>query len=70
MPLDIDALNAWEFEDLEHSYTKRDTMLYALGLGFGEDPSEEKELAYVYEDGLLAAPSMARHSGISRFLVE
>jgi len=59
MPLDIDALNAWEFEDLEHSYTKRDTMLYALGLGFGEDPSEEKELAYVYEDGLLAAPSMA-----------
>ncbi|PCH66981.1 MAG: 3-alpha,7-alpha,12-alpha-trihydroxy-5-beta-cholest-24-enoyl-CoA hydratase [Rhodobacteraceae bacterium] len=59
MPLNIDALNAWVFEDIEHTYTARDTMLYALGLGFGEDPLDESELAYVYEDGLQAAPSMA-----------
>jgi len=57
--MDIEALNNWEFEDIEHSYTERDTMLYALGLGFGEDPNDPKELAYVYEDGLVAAPSMA-----------
>ena len=57
--MDIDALNNWEFEDIKHSYTERDTMLYALGLGFGEDPDDRKELAYVYEDGLVAAPSMA-----------
>ena len=57
--MDIDALKNWEFEDIEHSYTERDTMLYALGLGFGEDPDDRKELAYVYEDGLVAAPSMA-----------
>ena len=67
MPLDIDALNAWEFEDLTHSYTKRDTMLYALGLGFAEDPCDEQELAYVYEDGLLAAPSMALILGYPGF---
>ena len=57
--MDIDALNNWKFDDIEHSYTERDTMLYALGLGFGEDPNDSKELAYVYEDGLVAAPSMA-----------
>ena len=59
MPLNIEALNSWEFEDIEHTYTARDTMLYALGLGFGEDPVDENELSYVYEDGLQAAPSMA-----------
>lgn len=59
MPLDIDALNNWKFQDLEHCYTRRDTMLYALGLGFGQDPCDERELAYVYEDGLIATPSMA-----------
>ena len=57
--MDIDALNNWNFEDIEHSYTERDSMLYALGLGFGEDPNDPKELSYVYEDGLVAAPSMA-----------
>lgn len=59
MPLDIDALSNWEFADIEHSFTKRDTMLYALGLGFGEDPTDERELAYVFEERLIAAPSMA-----------
>jgi len=59
MPLNIEALNNWVFEDIEHTYTARDTMLYALGLGFGEDPMDQKELAYVYEDGLVSMPSMA-----------
>lgn len=59
MPLNIEALSNWKFEDLEHTYTARDTMLYALGLGFGEDPLDQKELAYVYEENLSAVPSMA-----------
>ena len=59
MPLNIEALNNWVFEDIEHTYTARDTMLYALGLGFGEDPMDENELTYVYEVGIQAAPSMA-----------
>jgi len=65
--MDIDALNNWKFDDLEHTYTERDTMLYALGLGFGEDPDDTKELAYVYEDGLKAAPSMALILGYPGF---
>ena len=45
----------------------RDTILYALGLGFGEDPTDKKELAYVYEDGLKAVPSMAVTMGYPGF---
>jgi len=59
MPIDPEKLLAWPFEDVEHSYTKRDTILYALGLGFGSDPIDEGELQYVYEENLLAVPSMA-----------
>ena len=63
MALDIDALNAWDFEEIEHTYVARDTILYALGLGFGEDPTDEAELAYVYEDGLKAAIAVAKALG-------
>jgi len=65
--MDFDALNNWKFEDIEHTYTERDTMLYALGLGFGEDPNDVKELAYVYEDGLKTMPSMALVLGYPGF---
>ena len=59
MPLDFEALSSWDFEEIQQTLTERDTILYALGLGFGEDPADKKELAFVYEDGLKAVPSMA-----------
>lgn len=65
--MDIDALNNWKFDELEHTYSERDTMLYALGLGFGEDPDDVKELAYVYEDGLKTMPTMALVLGYPGF---
>ena len=49
MPLDYDTLLNWPFEEVEHTYSKRDTMLYALGLGFGSDPTDQGQLKYVYE---------------------
>ncbi len=58
MPLDIAALSSWNFDEIRQSVTERDVMLYALGLGFGEDPCDKKELQFVYEDGLKAVPSM------------
>ncbi|MBV1897161.1 MAG: MaoC family dehydratase N-terminal domain-containing protein [Rhodobacteraceae bacterium] len=67
--MDIEALNNLKFEDLEHDYTKRDTMLYALGLGFGDDPMDEDELTYVYEETLQATPSMAVILGYPGFWV-
>lgn len=59
MAIDYQRLKNWAFEDLEHTYTKRDTMLYSLGLGCGADPLDLDDLRYVYEDGLLTLPSMA-----------
>lgn len=40
-------------------YTDRETMLYALGIGFGRDPMNKAELPFVYENGLRAVPTMA-----------
>ncbi len=59
MPLDPQKILNWKFPEIEHSYTEKDTILYALGLGCGADPVEEGELKYVYEQGLMALPTMA-----------
>ena len=58
MAIDYDKLMAWPFEDVRHRYTRRDTMLYALGLGLGADPTDEGELRYVYEKDLVALPTL------------
>ena len=59
MTIDYARLKSWPFADVEHRYTARDTMLYALGLGCGSDPTDPDELRFVYEDGLLALPGRA-----------
>lgn len=59
MPIDRDRLLNWKFEDVEHSYTCRDTMLYALALGVGADPSDEDQLRFIFEKDLAALPTMA-----------
>lgn len=40
-------------------YSTRDTILYALGLGFGDNPEDPRELRFVYEKHLHAMPTMA-----------
>ena len=57
MPLNPDALRSRVFADVVQNYTARDTMLYALGLGFGHDPLDPGQLRYVYEEGLQVVPS-------------
>ena len=42
----------------EHRYAARDTILYALGVGAGQD-GDPRDLRYLYEDGLVALPTMA-----------
>ena len=39
--------------------TIKDTLLYALALGFGADPLDAQQLRYVYEDDLQSLPGMA-----------
>jgi acyl dehydratase len=59
MLFDPQKILNWKFPEVEHSYSERDTMLYALGLGCGSDPNEAGDLKYVYERGLVALPTMA-----------
>ncbi|HEX7968862.1 MAG TPA: 3-alpha,7-alpha,12-alpha-trihydroxy-5-beta-cholest-24-enoyl-CoA hydratase, partial [Stellaceae bacterium] len=59
MALDYQRLKNWPFADIEHSYGAKDTILYALGLGFGADPMDRAQLRFVYEEGLKALPTMA-----------
>ncbi|MGE0853911.1 MAG: MaoC/PaaZ C-terminal domain-containing protein [Gammaproteobacteria bacterium] len=59
MPIDYDHLLGLRFPQVEHRYTERDTILYALGCGLGLDPLDENQLRFVYEAGLRSLPSMA-----------
>ncbi|GGC63187.1 MaoC/PaaZ C-terminal domain-containing protein [Chelatococcus reniformis] len=70
MPIDPERLLNWPFEDLEHTYTARDTILYALGLGLGADPLDEAQLRFVYEENLAALPTMAVVLGYPGFWVK
>ncbi|MCC7275135.1 MAG: MaoC family dehydratase N-terminal domain-containing protein [Alphaproteobacteria bacterium] len=67
MAIDYDRLMARRFPERRHSYTKKDTILYALGIGLGGDPVDPGELRFVYEDGLAAFPTMAGVLGYPGF---
>ncbi len=70
MAIDYQKLKNWKFADIEHTYTEKDTILYALGLGCGADPLDLEDLRFVYEDGLLALPSMAVVLGYPGFWIK
>ncbi|WP_044587808.1 MaoC/PaaZ C-terminal domain-containing protein [Bradyrhizobium sp. LTSPM299] len=58
MGLDHRRLMSWPFKDVVHRYEDKDTMLYALSLGLGSDPTDVRQLQFVYEQGLKAFPTM------------
>jgi acyl dehydratase len=43
---------------VEQTYAERDTILYALGVGLGQDPMDRNELRFLYEDDVVALPTM------------
>ena len=49
MALSYDQLMALKSTGQKYSYTDREVMLYAYGIGLGADPMGEKELAFVNE---------------------
>lgn len=59
MPLNYDLLINTKVDGLQHRYADRDTMLYALSVGLGHDPTDERQLAFVCEKALQALPTMA-----------
>ena len=59
MPIVYEKLLALDIPEVDDAYTEKDAMLYALGLGLGQDPMNENELAFVYEKNLKALPTFA-----------
>ena len=58
MAFDPNVILNWHFPDIEHAYTEKDTILYALGLGCGAEAGDWDELKFVYEKELQALPMM------------
>ncbi|WP_144640436.1 MaoC family dehydratase [Bordetella genomosp. 13] len=58
MPIDYENLRSWHFEPRVDRYATKDAMLYALSLGYGNDPCREDELPFVHETGTLAVPTL------------
>jgi acyl dehydratase len=56
--VDIERIKNLRLAPIEHPYAVRDTILYALGLGYGINPLDETELSYVYEENLKTVPSI------------
>lgn len=56
--MNLEAIQNFRFEPVSHTYTRRDTMLYALGLGYGCNPLDPAHLNFVYESDLRAVPSI------------
>jgi acyl dehydratase len=58
MSIVYDKLMALEIPAAEQVYGPKDCILYALGVGLGQDPMNEDELAFVYEKNLKVLPTM------------
>lgn len=59
MTIDYRRLKEWPFPDVEQTYGAKDTILYALSLGMVNDPVSERQLRFVYEQNLVALPTLA-----------
>ena len=58
MAIDYRRLRDWPLADVEQTYDWTDSALYALGVGYGHDPMDERQLRVVYEEDMVAAPTM------------
>lgn len=58
MPVNYAVLKATSPVEMQQTYTQKDTILYALGVGVGaEDPCDVEDLRFVYEVGLEMLPT-------------
>jgi 3-hydroxyacyl-CoA dehydrogenase/3a,7a,12a-trihydroxy-5b-cholest-24-enoyl-CoA hydratase len=59
--IDVDTALGYEFPPQTSTYDEKDLSLYALGVGAGQNPTDDSELQYVYENApsFRALPSFA-----------
>ncbi|HEV2530720.1 MaoC/PaaZ C-terminal domain-containing protein [Phenylobacterium sp.] len=59
MPIYYPDILEQKTEPRTFTYGDKDVMLYALGVGMGRDPMDERELPFVYEKDLKVVPTAA-----------
>ncbi|SDG91202.1 Acyl dehydratase [Pseudomonas flavescens] len=67
MAIDYQALLDRPFAPVEHRFTARDSMLYALSLGVGSQAADPRQLPYVFEEGQRAFPTLPMVLGYPGF---
>jgi len=66
MTFDPEKLLNKEFQTVQQTYSAKDSIIYAMGVGMGIDPLDEESLRFVYEEDLKVMPSqsvMMAHPG-------
>lgn len=56
--INYDQLMALEVPEVVQRYSARDAILYALGLGFGDDPTDPDQLRFLDERALSVMPTL------------
>ncbi|MBV7483565.1 MaoC family dehydratase [Bordetella sp. BOR01] len=57
MAIQYERLRNWHFDDRTDHYSTRDSILYALTLGYGAQPTDAEDLRFVHEQDTLAVPT-------------
>jgi len=70
MTIVYDKLLSLDIPEVAQTYTEKDAILYALGLGLGHDPLNADELPFVYEQGIKVLPTFAVVLGWPGFWAE
>ncbi|MBS1124120.1 MAG: Oxidoreductase, short chain dehydrogenase/reductase family [Deltaproteobacteria bacterium] len=71
--IDVDAALGYKYPEFQSSYDERDVSLYALGVGAAKDPTDEGDLALVYEmsgKGMKVLPSFGVNPVIAMVLTQ
>jgi acyl dehydratase len=58
MTLQVRQVLDWQFPVVEREVDERSAILYALGIGLGADPTDPRQLRFLYEEGLEVFPTM------------
>ncbi|MFT6556979.1 MaoC/PaaZ C-terminal domain-containing protein [Sneathiella sp.] len=56
--MNLEKVLNYQIKSNEISFSSKDSALYALGVNLGQNPTDEQDLTYLYEDGMEALPTL------------
>ncbi len=65
--MNLEAILIYQFPETEYEYGFKDSILYALGLGYGADPMDEEALRFVTEEDQRVVPTQCNVMGYPGF---